>query len=248
MNFAYLALNNDRPPFNDPKVRRAVAHAIDKQAILKLLSFGYGEAGANPLPPTLPSFNTAIQGYPYDLAKAKALLAEAGHPDGFTTELWAMNNPRPYMPKPVECGQILKEQLGKIGIQCEIVSPPWKEYLAKTGNGEHPMCVLGWSADYPDADNFLNVLLKLSGADERPASNRSFYRNPATQKLLDEAAQNSDQAKRIELYKQAQQQIHEDCPMIPLAYMPVGYAMRKEVQGYHVHPLVVRLNTVTLTK
>jgi len=248
MNFAYLALNNDVKPFDDPKVRRAVAHAIDKDAIIKLLTFGHGSHGANPLPPTLPSYNTDIQAYPYDPAKAKALLAEAGYPDGFTADLWAMNNPRPYMPKPVECGQILKEQLAKVGITGDIVSPPWTEYLAKTGNGEHPMCILGWSADYPDADNFLNVLLKLSGADERPASNRSFYRNPATQTLLDEAAQNSDQAKRIQLYRQAQQQIHEDCPMIPLAYMPVGYAMRNEVQGYNVHPLVVRLNTVTLKK
>ncbi len=248
MNFAYLALNNQQKPFDNPLVRRAVAHAIDKEAIIKLLTFGYGEHGANPLPPTLPSFNTDITPYPYDVAKAKALLAEAGYPNGFTADLWAMNNPRPYMPKPVECGQILKEQLAKVGITGDIVSPPWTEYLAKTGNGEHPMCILGWSADYPAADNFLNVLLKLSGADERPASNRSFYKNPVTQKLLDEAATNSDQAQRIALYKQAQQQIHEDCPMIPLAYLPVGYALRNEVQGYNVHPLVVRLNTVSLKK
>lgn len=247
MNFAYLALNNDRAPFNDVRVRRAVAHAIDKEAILKLLTFGQGRTGANPLPPTLPSYNEAIDDYPHDIAKAKALLADAGHPNGFKTELWCMNNSRPYMPKPVACGQILKEQLRKVGIDCEIVSPQWEEYLAKTGNGEHPMCVLGWSADYPDADNFLNVLLKLAGADERPASNRSFYRNPATQQLLDEAAQISDQPKRVALYRQAQQQIHDDCPMIPLAYLPVGYAMRNEVQGYNVHPLVVRLNTVTLS-
>ena len=249
MNFAYLALNTTRAPFHDPRVRRAVAHAIDKQASLRLLTFGYGKAGPNPMPPTLKGYHDGITDYAYDPARAKALLAEAGHPDGFAVDLWAMNNPRPYMPRPTECGQILKEQLAAVGIRSTIVSPPWVEYLDKTGNGEHPLCLLGWSADYADPDNFLNVLLSAHNTNPPRAQNCAFWKDPETQVLLDEAARVADWPRREALYKQAQERIHAACPMVPLAYLPITMASRKEVEGYVQNPIgLVRLWPVSLQK
>jgi peptide/nickel transport system substrate-binding protein len=248
MNFAYLALNVTRKPFDDVRVRRAVAHAIDRRAIIDLLTHGFGTTGPNPMPPTVAGYNADVAEYAHDPARARALLAEAGLPDGFTVDLWAMNNPRPYMPKPVECGEILKSQLAAVGITCNIVSPPWDQYLDKTGNGEHPMCLLGWSSDNGDPDNFLNVLLSARNAVPPDAQNRALWKHAGCQALLDEAAQSSDQERRLALYRQAQVLIHDECPMVPLCYLPVTMAMRREVQGYQMHPMQVLLAPVTLTR
>jgi len=247
MNFSYLAMNNDRKPFDDPRVRRAVAHAIDKAALITLAYYGFGKPGVNPMPPTIPGYHDGIADYPHDPAKAKALLAEAGYPDGFDTDLWAMPNPRPYMPKPQECGQILKEQLKAVGIRATIKSPPWAEYLERTGSGEHSLCVLGWNTDNGDPDNFLNVLLGARNARPKGANNVSFYRDAPVQAWCDEAQGLVDPAARHALYRRVQEKIHADVPMVPLAYMPEGMALRREVQGYVVNPIgIVRLAPVRL--
>ena len=151
------------------------------------------------------------------------------------------------MPRPGKCGQILKEQLAAIGIRAKIVSPPWAEYLQKTGNGEHPMCVLGWTTDNGDPDNFLNELLGPKNAKVPGANNVSFYRRAEVQEWLDQAQQETDTAKRMVLYRKVQEQIHADVPMVPLAYMPHGMAMRREVQGFNLNPIgITRLWTVSL--
>ncbi|MHC5078315.1 MAG: ABC transporter substrate-binding protein [Planctomycetota bacterium] len=246
MNFVYLALNNDQPPFDKLEVRQAVAHAIDKSKVIKLATFGLGKPGTNPMPPTIWSFHEGIEGYPYDPEKAKELLKKAGFPSGFDTEVWAMPNPRPYMPRPQECAQILKSSLAEVGIRARIVSHPWKEYLEKTKHGEHPMCILGWTTDNGDPDNFLWQLLSKDNAKtDGSAQNVSFYRDEEVSELLDKAKHVVDPEARKALYFKAQEKIHADVPMVSLAYLPQMIAYRKEVEGYKVHPIGhVRLNKV----
>jgi len=247
MNFAYLALNNDHPPFDKVEVRRAVAHAVDKRKFLKLACFGLGKPGTNPMPPTIWGFNKNVTGWAHDPGKAKKLLAEAGFPEGFETELWAMPNPRPYMPRPQEAAQIIKENLAAVGIRARIVSHPWKEYLEKTRNGEHPMCLLGWTTDNGDPDNFLWQLLSRDNAEKGSAQNVSFYRSEVVSDLLEKAKNEVDPGRREKIYLEAQERIHEDVPMIALAYLPQMIAYRKEVQGYKVHPIGhVRLDKVKI--
>ncbi len=246
MNFSYLAMNNDRRPFDDVRIRRAVAHALDKQKLLDLAYFGYGKTGPNPMPPTIPGYHDSLADYPHDPARAKALLAEAGFPDGFDVDLWAMPNPRPYCPKPRECAQVLKEQLAAAGIRTTIKSPPWNEYLERTKQGEHRICILGWTTDNGDPDNFLYALLSKDRA-QPPAQNVSFYRSDVVTALLVRAQGETDEARRWNLYRQAQEAIHADCPMVPLAYMPLTIARRAEVRGYPLNPIgIVRLHTLTL--
>src|SRR5690606_1049011 len=98
MNVGYLGLTTTREPFDDPKVRQAMNHAIDRQAIVDAFFEGRGEVAKNPMPPVISGYNDDIEGYEYDPEKAKALLEEAGLGDGFEMELWAMPVPRPYMP------------------------------------------------------------------------------------------------------------------------------------------------------
>jgi peptide/nickel transport system substrate-binding protein len=245
MNFAYLALNNRHAPFDKPAVRRAVAHAIDKEKLLKLVVFGYGKSGPNPMPPSIWSYHDGIEDYAYDPGKARALLKEAGMEEGFETELWAMPNPRPYMPRPKEAAQVIKENLAAVGIRASIQSPPWRTYLDKTQNGEHPMCILGWTTDNGDPDNFLWQLLSRDNIKPGAAQNVSFYDDAEVSALLDEAKREMDRDKREALYRKAQEKIHADVPMIPLLYLPQMVAYRKEVKGYTVHPIgIVRLHPV----
>ncbi|MHC4597972.1 MAG: ABC transporter substrate-binding protein [Planctomycetota bacterium] len=249
MNFAYLALNNDHPPFDKKEVRLAVAHAIDKAKLVKLAAFGIGTPGLNPMPPSVWGYHDGIQEHPYDPERAKELLAKAGFPDGFETELWAMPNPRPYMPRPKEAAQIIKECLAAVSIKAKIISHPWTVYLDKTKNGEHPMCVLGWTTDNGDPDNFLWVLLSKENAVKGSAQNVSFYRNEEVASLLNRAKNVVDADKRKALYFKAQEVLHAEAPMIPLMYLPQMIAFCKEVHGYRVHPIGhVRLNKVWLSK
>ena len=167
MNVGYLAMNMDRPPFDNRLVRLALNHAIDKNALIDNFYQGRALPAQNPIPPTLWGYNDAIEPYPYDPQKARQLLRQAGYEKGFETELWAMPVPRPYMPQPQKIAEVIQSDLEKVGVRAKIVSWEWGTYLAKVSNGEHPMALLGWTGDNGDPDNFLYVLL-----DKTPPSNR----------------------------------------------------------------------------
>jgi len=110
----------------------------------------------------------------------------------------------------------------------------WGTHLAKTRNGEHQMALLGWISDNGDPDHFLGVLLGSQQAKKGSPLNISFYKNPKFDDLIAKARVESDKEKRAELYKKAQEIIHEDCPMIPLAHVMDKVAMQKNVQGLRI--------------
>lgn len=174
--------------------------AIDKKGIVDGFYGGYADVSTNPIPPVLWGFNDEIKADSFDIEAAKELLAEAGYPNGFKTEIWTMSNARPYMPQPTKVAEAIQSNLADIGIEAEIVTYEWATYLEKTGNGEHPMAMFGWTGVMADPDNFLYP--NLSGTNvKKPASNRAFYRNEAFTNLLEEARVTFDQEERIALYK-----------------------------------------------
>lgn len=242
LSIGYLAMNmgEDTPgyqkEFGDVRVRRAIAHAINKQDIIDYLYKGTAIVAKNPIPPTLWGYNDAIQDYEYNPEKARDLLAEAGYPDGFKTNLWAMPVSRPYMFDPRKIATAIQADLAKVGIDAEIVSYDWGTYLDKTDNGEHAMCLLGWTGDYADPDNFLYVLLDPDSATVGSAGNVAFYRNPEVHRLNMEAVTTFDPAKRTELYKQVQVLVHEDVPWITLAHATQILVFRKNVKGFVLYP------------
>lgn len=242
LNVGYLAMNvgEDTPgfqkPFGDVRVRQAINYAINKKAIVDQLYKGTAVVAKNPIPPTLWGYNDAIQDYEYNPTKAKELLKEAGYPNGFKTQLWAMPVSRPYMFDPQKIATAIQADLKAVGIDAEIVSYDWGTYLQKTENGEHPMALLGWTADYADPDNFLYVLLDSDSATIGSAGNIAFYRNPEVHRLNIEAQKEPDQAKRAELYKQVQQIVHNDAPWVPLAHAKQILVFNKKVQGFVLYP------------
>jgi peptide/nickel transport system substrate-binding protein len=235
MNVGYLAMNMDKPPFDQLEVRLALNYAINKQSLVDNFYQGLALPATNPIPPSLWGYNDAIKPYPYDPAKARQLLAQAGLPEGFETELWAMPVPRPYMPQPDKIAQAIQADLAKVGITAKIVQWEWGTYLAKVSNGEHPMALLGWTGDNGDPDNFLYVLLDKNAA-LKPAQNIAFYRSDALHDILVQARQLADQGERARLYKQAQEIIHQDAPWVPLVHATQTAAFRRQIQGFNLHP------------
>ncbi|MFW5843510.1 MAG: ABC transporter substrate-binding protein [Spirochaetota bacterium] len=235
LNVGYIAMNNDKAPFDDPRVRRAMNYAINRDEIIEGVYGNAGQVAKNPIPPTMWSYNDDIDPYPYDPERARELLAEAGFPDGFSTDLWAMPVARPYNPNARRIAEIVQAQLVDVGVDIEIVSYDWGTYLDRTDSGEHSMAMLGWTGDNGDPDNFLFVLLSIPAA-EVPAGNIAFWRNEEFNDLVVEAKETFDRERRTELYRQAQEVFHEDAPWVPLAHSVVTVPVRNNVQDFVIYP------------
>lgn len=245
MNTAYLAMNNDHKPFDDPRVRRAIAHAIDKEAIARSAYENEGTIATTLIPKAMWGHHVGIVDYPHDPAKAKELLREAGVEPGTKIKFMAMRNGRPYMPSPDQAAAIVTQSLREIGFDPVVHSPDWSQYLDQVGRGEHDICLFGWITDTADPDNFLYALLDKDNAVLPKAHNVCFYRSEPVHELLIQAQQETKQEKRAELYLKAQEIIHQDCPMVPLMHLDLATGLRPEVEGYRVHPtgLVILRNT-----
>ncbi len=235
-NIGYLALNMEKPPFDNNKVRLAINHAINKSEIIKHLYQGLGMPAKNPIPPTLWSYDDTIEDFEYNPELAKQLLAEAGYENGFETTLWALPVPRPYIPDGRALAEVIQSELNNIGIKAKIVTYDWGTYLEKTKNGEHDMAMLGWSADLGDPDNFFYFLLSKASA-EKPAGNIAFYKSDEMQNILEKARSITDREERIALYKEAQHLFHKDVPWVPLAHAKQILVVNKKVKNLKLHPL-----------
>lgn len=234
-NVGYLAFNMQKAPFNNLLVRQAINMVVDKQALIDAYFSGQATPAATALPPAMWGNDTTIQSYPVDIQKAKALLTQAGFPNGFKTDLWAMPVSRPYMPQPEKIAAALQADMKQIGIDAHIVTYDWATYLKKTSNGDQTMAVLGWTGDNGDPDDFLYVLLDSDNA-KAPAQNIAFYKNPDVHKLLIQAQREPDQTKRGQLYMQAEQLIHKDAPWVPLVHTTPALAESKNVSGFVPNP------------
>lgn len=232
MNIGYLGLTNTRAPFDNKLVRQAVNYAIDKQAIVDAFFEGRAEVAANPMPSSISGYNDAISPYPYDPEKAKSLLAEAGY-DGKEIELWAMPVPRPYMPDGAKVAEVIQKNLEDVGIPSKIVTFEWATYLEKAKNGEADAFMLGWTGDNGDADNFIYTLLD---KDNIGSNNYAFYSSDEVHELLIQAQSETDENVRNDLYKKAQEIIHEDAPWVPLAHSTPLLAAKAGVKDFKPHP------------
>ncbi|WP_075215546.1 ABC transporter substrate-binding protein [Mongoliimonas terrestris] len=234
LNVGYLGYNTLMKPFDDARVRKALNMAINKQAIIDAVYQGSGQAAKNPIPPTMWSYNDAVQDDAYDPEAAKKLLEEAGV-SGLKMKIWAMPVQRPYMPNARRTAELLQSDFAKVGVETEIVSYEWGEYLKRSQDKERDGAViLGWTGDNGDPDNFLAVLL---GCDAVGGSNRANWCNEDFNKLIMEAKTVADQEKRAELYEQAQVIFKEQAPWATIAHSTVFMPMAKSVQNYKMDPL-----------
>jgi dipeptide transport system substrate-binding protein len=236
LNVGYLAYNTTKKPFDDPRVRKALNMAIDKKAIIDAVYLTTGLAAKNPIPPSMWSYNDDVKDDPFDQAAAKKLLAEAGFPNGFETDLWAMPVQRPYNPNAKRIAELMQADLAKIGVKAEIKSFEWGEYRKRAQAGEHQMAQLGWTGDNGDPDNFLHTLLGCASAQGTSGSNIAKFCHQPFDELVVKAKSTSDQAQRTELYKKAQVIFKEQAPWFTIAHAVQLKPVRKEVIDFKLSP------------
>jgi ABC-type transport system substrate-binding protein len=223
-------------PLTKKKVRQAINHAIDKASITKNIYLETASPAINGMPPFMLGYNDTIQDYSYNPAKAKQLLAEAGYPDGFDVTLHVMPVSRPYMFDPPKIGEAIQGYLAAVGIKVNFYQIDWGTYLQETEAGKHQMCLLGWTGDNGDPDNFLNVLYGANAGNIGAAGNYAFYMNEENQEYLNNALQTYDVAERSMYYKKAQELIHEDAGWVYLAHARQSLVFANNVKGYSLHP------------
>src|SRR5690606_16113729 len=234
LNVGYLAYNTQQAPFDNAQVRKALNMAINKPAIIEAVFQGAGAVAKNPIPPTMWSYNDAIEDDKYDPEAAKQMLADAGA-SGLSMKVWAMPVARPYNPDARRMAEMIQADFAAVGGNAEIVSMEWGEYLAQSSAVDRDGAVLlGWTGDNGDPDNFLAVLL---GCDAVGSANRAQWCHEPFNDLIQKAKVESDQAARAKLYEQAQVVFKEQAPWATLAHSVVFMPMSKTVQNYKMDPL-----------
>ncbi|MFS2151471.1 ABC transporter substrate-binding protein [Rhizobium sp. Rhizsp42] len=216
LHTGYITLNTKVKPFDDVKVRQAMNMAINKERITRILN-GRATPANQPLPPLMPGYDKSFTGYAYDVAKAKALLAEAGFADGFSTVLYATNtDPQPRI------AQAIQQDLAAVGVKAEIRALAQANVIAAGGTeGEAPMIWSGgmaWIADFPDPSNFYGPILGCSGA-VAGGWNWSWYCNADLDKRAVAADSMSDPAKTAErtaAWGKVFTDIMADAPWVPV--------------------------------
>ena len=223
-------------PLTKKKVRQAINMAIDKQSIIDNIYMGTAIKAKNGMPPFMLGYNDEIQDYPYDLTKAKELLAEAGYPDGFEVTLYVMPVSRPYMFDPPKIGEAIQGFLAAVGITVKLYQVDWATYLLDTQAGKHQMCLLGWTSDNGDPDNLMNVLYGANACSIGTASNYAFYTDNTNQELLSAALATYDKEKRVAYYKKSQEMIHENAGWVYLAHSTQNLVFRSNIHGFVLNP------------
>jgi dipeptide transport system substrate-binding protein len=234
LNTGFLAFNTQKAPLDNVKVRQALAMAINKPAIINAVFQGTGTAAKNLLPPGVWSADSELQDYAYDPQKAKALLKEAGLPEGTTIDLWAMPVQRPYNPNAKRMAEMIQADWAKVGVNAKIVTYEWGEYLKRVKGGEHQAALMGWTTATGDPDNFFGPLFTCQSANG--GSNSSKWCYQPFDKIIAEAKTITDHDKRVALYKEAQQMMHDQMPAVMIAHSTIFEPVRNNVKGYEVDP------------
>ncbi len=234
LNVGYIAFNVEKKPFDSKLVRQALNHATNKKAILDLVFQGAGAVAKNPIPPTLWSYDDKITDYPYDPAKATALLKQAGYPSGLEIELWYLPVTRPYNPDGKRMAELIQADWGKVGVKVKLTTFEWGEYRKRSKSGEQQSMMFGWSGDNGDPDNFFVPLLGCAAV--KGGGNSARWCNKDYEDAVTKAKLVTTQADRTVLYQKAQVIFHEEAPWLPIAHSLRYDPVRKEVVGYKMDP------------
>ncbi len=231
LNISYLAFNMKKPPVDQRAVREALDIAIDRDALFKVL-FPRGDAmqAVSAFPPSVPGFNRSLRNE-FDPARARQLLAAAGHKNGLDIELWALPISRPTNPNGQLMAQMIQADWAKVGVRTRIVTYEWGEYLKRANQGEHQVYMSGWSSDIAAADEFLTPNLTCAASRDGIK-----FCNKAFDALVEGARAEVDEGKRLALIEQAQVLFKQERPWITMAHSSVYMPVRKDVRGFVMSP------------
>lgn len=221
----YMSINENIKPFDNPKVREAMMYAIDRQTLIDALYAGTGVPAKGILAPGLAGYNPDLPGFPYDPEKSKALLKEAGLPDGFSMTIFQTVD----SPSTLKVNEALVAMLGEVGIKAEIKQLDDTAYFGTRSKGELGNYVSDWSADYNDPDNFIYTFFSAKNAPGRSWN----YVNKDVQDKLEQARTMTDVNARLKLYQDIEKQIvYGDFAFIPLWHLEHLFVVQPRVKNF----------------
>jgi peptide/nickel transport system substrate-binding protein len=230
-NVGYVGFNQSKPPFDNPKIRQAIAYALNRDALVKAKYPEGSEVATQFMPPQLFGWSKDVPQYGYDPAKAKALIKESGVTD-LNLEFWYPSDiSRPYMPDPTANFTAFKADLEAVGFKVTPKTAPWRSgYLDAVDAGNAPMYLLGWTGDFGDPDNFIGTFF-------RTEQKAWGFSNQAIFDALTKARDTADAATRTKLYEEANKQIMDFVPGVPYVHTQPALAFAKNVTGYVPSPV-----------
>lgn len=228
----YVGFNTAIPPFDDQKVRQAFCHAIDKDRIVEILLKDTVASAYGILPPGMPGYNEELEGLGYDLTRAQQLIAESSYHDGL---------PPIVLSVPGGCAAVSSLDIAiasmwqeNLGAEVQIEALQWDTFLDDLREGRFQAFEVGWVADYPDAENFLDLLFHSESVE-----NHTAYSNPDVDNLLEAARLESDFDARLAIYQEAEQIIVNDAPWLPLFFSRSYFLVQPHVKGFSPAPVVI---------
>ena len=232
-NVGYVTINQKVKPFDQIEVRQAVAAGLDRQAVVDNFYAGRGEVATQFMPPSLFGYADDVQTYTYDPAKAKSLLQKAGVSMPLKVDFWYPTDvSRPYMPDPKRNFEAFAASLNKSGFKVVPHSAPWSpDYVGRVNDGNAgALNLIGWTGDYGDPDNFIGTFF------QAPSSQWGFE-NEEIFNTLNKAEVETDEAKRTELYQEANREIMKFLPGVPYVHTEPALAFAANVKGYVPSPV-----------
>ena len=224
----YVGMNVQKAPFDNEKVRQAVAYALDPQGYIDLVFSGEATpANYTMLPPSVDGYVSDCSDYSCNVEKAKELLAEAGYPDGFSTTLWCSDTQVMR-----DSAVVIQEQLRQVGINAEVKTLESGQFQSETGNGAHDMFIM--SKTSIDPDSMLRSMYHTEALG--PSGNRCFWTTPEVDALIDEASTTTDTEHAMELYAEIQSKVAEAAPLVPMAVEHLNAGMQSNVKGFGLYP------------
>jgi peptide/nickel transport system substrate-binding protein len=228
----YLAINDQKKPFDNVLVRRALNHAIDRETIMRTIEGGLGIVADSMVPPWMPGYNGRAPKYPYNPQRAKELLQQAGFPTGFSTQLWTFNVERPFIPNVLQVAEKVRADLANVGVDAKMSVMDSAVYWRSINTLQGELAMKGWYTP-PQPDFLIRVaLLGLESATHYPNT-------PRGQRLREtaiQAARAFDAAERNQLYQQIQQMYMEDAPIVPLMHPAYAWVHSTAYAGVEISP------------
>ena len=234
LNVGFWAFNTQKEPFNNPKVRQALVLAVDKTSLLEAVYLGQATRAKSIVPSASWAYQNDARELGYNPLRARELLDEAGVEYGFTMDVWAMPVQRAYNPNAVKMAQLIKSYLNEVGITVNIISYDWNIFRENLNLGMHDSVLIGWTADNGDPDNFYRPLLTCEAIPS--GTNRAMWCNEQYDKLIQQALLTDNFESRAAIYKQANELLFEQMPLMPIAHAFQYQAVRKSIQGMVINP------------
>jgi oligopeptide transport system substrate-binding protein len=242
LSFYYIGFNTTRPPFDDANIRRAFSMAIDKEKIISLVYKGTIQPAYGILPPGMPGYNENLAGLGYDIAKAKALIAQSSYGDVSNLPPITITTAGEGGAIPSDLEAVIYQWQQNLGVEVKVRQLEPERFLYHLNDEVDEMFYTGWVADYPHPQDFLDILFH-SGSE----SNSGGYSNPEVDALLEKAGVEPDSSLSLGLYQQAEQMLVDDAACLPLGFGRDYVLVKPYVKGYELNPLgFAMLNTVSV--